>query len=198
MLLQPLRAYADNRDPLAAAGNRVALLVAVNQPFYPIYVAWLVGNAWPTLLTFLSTPLFLAVPAVARRSPQAGRALLVLAGVANTMLAAKAVGVASGVEAFLAPCVVLAGLLFRPGERRDCARAARRLLRGVLRTSRSIRRATPRLHGCAIRRIRPVERRQRRRPARFHRADIFQPSGGFGPSIVKPACQLRRIADAIT
>ena len=117
-ILGRIGAYAANPDPLVAAGNRVALLVAVNQPFYPLYVAWLVGDAWPTLVTFLSTPFFLAVPAVGRRSPRAGRALLVLAGVGNTMLAAKAVGVASGVEAFLAPCVVLAGLLFRPHERR--------------------------------------------------------------------------------
>ncbi len=116
-ILRPIRAYAANPDPRVAAGNAVALLVALNQPFYPLYVAWLVGDAWPALLTFLSTPLFLAVPAVARRSPLAGRALLPLAGIANTVLAAKAFGVASGVEVFLAPCVVLAGLLFRPGER---------------------------------------------------------------------------------
>ena len=117
-LVQAIRAYAANPDPLVAAGNAVALLVAVNQPFYPLYVAWLVGDAWPALFTFLSTPFFLAVPAVARRNPLAGRALLPLAGFANTVLSAKAFGAASGVEVFLAPCLVLAGLLFRPGERR--------------------------------------------------------------------------------
>ena len=116
-LLPRIRAYASNADPRVAAGNAVALVVAANQPFYPLYVAWFVGDARPALFTLLSTPFFLAVPAIARRSPVAGRALLVLAGVGNTMLAAKAFGVASGVEAFLAPCVVLAGLLFRPGER---------------------------------------------------------------------------------
>lgn len=116
-MLRRLRAYAEHPDPLVAAGNAVALLVAFNQPFYPLYVAWLVGDARPALLTWLSTPLFLAVPAVARRNALAGRALLPLAGVANTVLAAKAFGVASGVEAFLGPCVVLAGLLFRSSER---------------------------------------------------------------------------------
>lgn len=115
--VQSIRAYARHRDPRVAAGNAVALVVAANQPFYPLYIAALVGDAGPALVTFLSTPFFLAVPAVARRYPVAGRALLVLAGIANTMLAANAFGTASGVEAFLAPCVVLAGLLFRPNDR---------------------------------------------------------------------------------
>lgn len=116
-LLGAIRHYAQSPDPRVAAGNAVALLVAANQPFYPLYVGWLAGNGWPAAWTLLSTPFFLAVPAVSRRSPRAGRALLPLAGIANTVLAAWALGVASGVEAFLAPCVVLAGLLFRPAER---------------------------------------------------------------------------------
>jgi hypothetical protein len=115
--VQWIRGYARHREPRVAAGNAVALVVAANQPFYPLYIAALVGDARPALVTFLSTPFFLAVPAVARRYPVAGRALLVLAGIANTMLAANAFGTASGVEAFLAPCVVLAGLLFRPEDR---------------------------------------------------------------------------------
>ncbi len=117
-ILRPIRAYAYSADPRIAAANAVALLVAFNQPFYPLYVAWLVGDARPALFTFLSTPFFLAVPAVARRSPLAGRALLPLAGIGNTLISAKVFGVASGVEMFLAPCVVLAGLLFRSDERR--------------------------------------------------------------------------------
>lgn len=116
-LLRRIRSYAHDPDPRVAAGNAVALVVAANQPFYPLYVHWFVGDARPVLITFLSTPFFLAVPAVARRMPVAGRALLVLAGIGNTVIATGAVGVASGAEAFLAPCVVLAGLLFRPGER---------------------------------------------------------------------------------
>lgn len=116
-LFQTIRTYAQDPNPQVAAGNAVALLVAANQPFYPLYVAWIAGNGWPAVWTFLSTPFFLAVPAVSRRNARAGRALLPLAGVANTILAAWALGVASGVEAFLAPCVVLAGLLFRPAER---------------------------------------------------------------------------------
>ncbi|MFO1144509.1 MAG: hypothetical protein U1E59_19470 [Amaricoccus sp.] len=116
--LRHVRAYASSPDSRVAAGNAVALLVAANQPLYPLYVAWVAGNGWPAVWTFLSTPLFLAVPGVAQRNSLAGRTMLPLAGIANTVLAAWALGVASGVEAFLAPCVVLAGLLFRPTERR--------------------------------------------------------------------------------
>ncbi len=113
-----LSAYADNPDPVAAAGNTVALVVVSNQPFYPLYIYWLVGDGVTTSFwTFLSTPFFAAVPALARRHALAGRALLPLAGIGNTVLCAKLFGVASGVELFLAPCVVLAGLLFRPRER---------------------------------------------------------------------------------
>lgn len=112
------RSYASHPDPLVSSANFIALLVASNQPFYPLYLYWAatdkIGPAW---FTFLSTPFFLAVPAVARRSPLAGRALLPLAGIGNTILCAQLFGVRSAVEVFLIPCAVLALLLFRPAER---------------------------------------------------------------------------------
>ena len=113
-----VRAYAHHRDPRVAAANVISLLVASNQPFYPLYLFWLVSAdvtaAW---FTFLSTPFFLAVPAVARRNSVAGRALLPLAGIGNTMLSAWLFGTASAVEIFLVPCGVIALLVFRPRER---------------------------------------------------------------------------------
>ena len=112
-----MRAYVANDDPLVETGNFVAMIVAWNQPFYPLYVYWSAGTVEPSFYTFLSTPFFLAVPAVARRWPVAGRILLVLAGIGNTMVSAKAFGVASGVEAFFLPCVTLAFLLFGPSQR---------------------------------------------------------------------------------
>ena len=109
--------YAANPDPRAAACNMVALVVAWNQPLYPFYVLWLVGgDAWAACWTFLSTPFFVAVPLLARRDPLAGRVLLPLTGIANTMLSAKAFGVASGVELFLLPCALIAMLAFRLNE----------------------------------------------------------------------------------
>lgn len=113
-----LRRYASHRDPRVAAANAIALLVASNQPFYPLYLYWLVSDRiTPALFTFLSTPFFLAVPALARRHSVAGRALLPLAGIGNTVLCAWIFGVRSAVEVFLIPCAVIAFLVFRPRER---------------------------------------------------------------------------------
>ena len=113
-----LKAYADHPDPRVATANFFALLVASNQPFYPLYFYWTVGpDIGPTAWTFLSTPFFLAVPALPRWNTLIGRAMLPVAGIANTLLSAKVFGVASGVEIFLVPCAVLALLIFRPHER---------------------------------------------------------------------------------
>lgn len=112
------KAYFGHDDPLVATANLVALVVLWNQPFYPLYVYWSVGpDIAPAVYTFLSTPFFLAVPALARVDGVAGRALLPLVGIGNTVLSAKVFGVASGVEIFLLPCVLLGFVLFRPGER---------------------------------------------------------------------------------
>lgn len=117
-LWQSLRAYCAHDDPLVATANLVALVVAWNQPFYPLYIYWSVSpDITPSLWTFLSTPFFLAVPAVSRLNTIAGRVMLPLVGMGNTVLSAKVMGVASGVETFLIPCALLAFVLFRPRER---------------------------------------------------------------------------------
>jgi hypothetical protein len=116
--LARLRAYPAHPDERVAACNVIALVVAGNQPFYPFYVFWFVGgDARVACWTFLSTPFFLAVPWIARKNALAGRALLVLAGIGNTLVSAKAFGTASGVELFLMPCAMIAGLAFRQSER---------------------------------------------------------------------------------
>lgn len=43
--------------------------------------------------------------------------MLPLIGTANGILAVKLIGTNTGVELFLLPCVLLAAILFRPGER---------------------------------------------------------------------------------
>lgn len=112
-------AYAAHDDPLANAANWVALVVAWNQPFYPLYLWAIVGadKVAPSFLTFLSTPFFLSVPAVAKRHPFASRVMLPLTGIANGLVSTKAFGVGSGVEIFLIPCALLGACLFRPAER---------------------------------------------------------------------------------
>ena len=114
-----MAAYAAHDDPLTAAGNWIALVVAWNQPFYPLYLSAAVGvdKIAPSLLTFLSTPFFLAVPAVARRHPLAARVLLPMTGIGNGILSTKVFGVGSGVEIFLLPCALIGAALFRPVER---------------------------------------------------------------------------------
>jgi hypothetical protein len=102
---------------MAKAAGTVAVVVAGNQPFYPLLHAIAGIAAWPAWFTLLSTPLFVAVSAVARRHSVAGRALLPIAGVANTVLCVKLFGVASAVELFLFSCILLAAILFRPAER---------------------------------------------------------------------------------
>jgi hypothetical protein len=113
-----VRGYTAHPDPLVAAGNLIAVVIAWNQPFYPLYLYFLVGEGiGVSFFTFLSTPFFLAVPAVARHHSLAGRALLPLTGMANTVMCAKLFGEASGVELFLAPCIMAAAMLFRRPER---------------------------------------------------------------------------------
>jgi hypothetical protein len=112
-------AYASNPQPLAAAGNKVALVLAGNTPFYPIYVVALAGSAgmpW-LLMTLFAFPVFLSVPAISRRHPLLGRMTLVLAGTINSVFCTWLLGERSGTELFLLPCITLASLLFRPRER---------------------------------------------------------------------------------
>jgi len=112
------RENVENPDPLANATGTIAMVVAVNQPFYPLYLHAIVGSAaWPAWLTLLSTPFFAAIPAVMRRHSLTGRAMLPVVGVLNTMLCAKLFGLASAVELFFLPCILLAAMLFRPDER---------------------------------------------------------------------------------
>lgn len=121
-LLDRVRAHAEHPDPRAEACNWIALVVASNQPVYPLYLWWIVGGDWwIAVWTFLSTPFFLAVPTVARRHSAAGRALLPLAGIGNGVVSAKAFGVASGVELFLIACALIALLAFRRSEWRAMA-----------------------------------------------------------------------------
>lgn len=116
-LRRRVSAYPADDDPLTAASNRLAMVLASNQPFYPLYVRWLTGDASPLLaLTLLSTPFFLASPWIARRFPGVGRLWFPTVGAINTFFCGAIFGVASGVEWFLAPCLVIAALSCRATE----------------------------------------------------------------------------------
>lgn len=114
-----LACYTANPDPLAATGNLVALVLAGNGPFYPLYVAYVAGLGgmpW-LLLTLASFPFFLSVPALARVHSRLGRIALSLMATGNTVFCTWLLGEASGVGLFLLPCAGLSSLLFRPSER---------------------------------------------------------------------------------
>jgi hypothetical protein len=101
-------------DPRIAACNTVALIVVGNQPFYPFYVWYAAGApVGAAYLTWLSTPFFVAAPWLARRHSLGGRVMLLCASLGNTVLAAGALGPASGVELFYLPCLVLSFIGFR-------------------------------------------------------------------------------------
>jgi hypothetical protein len=118
-LWRRLAAWRHAEDSLVAAANTVALVVAWNTPFYPLYVWWAAGSGGMpyALATLCSLPFFAAVPEVTRRSPRAGRAMLPVVGVVNSVFCTWLLGADSGTELFNLPCIVLGGLLFRPSER---------------------------------------------------------------------------------
>jgi hypothetical protein len=96
----------------------VAWVIVMNKPFYPIYVWYLVGNGVTASLgTLVSTPFFLALPRLARRFPLGVRIALPLIGTADTLLATRLFGQGSGTELFLAACIMLVALSFRPDEK---------------------------------------------------------------------------------
>ena len=118
-LLAAFRRYLESDDPLVAASNAIAFLVACNLPLYPLTL-WLAtgANTVPTFLTALNTPVFLAVPLVSRRSALMGRVLLVVVGTVNSFISTKVTGQASGAEVYLVPCFLTAAFVFRRSERR--------------------------------------------------------------------------------
>lgn len=118
-VLAAYRKYVAHEDPLSAALNSVAMVLAGNTPFYPLYLWFVLGHrAAPSiLLTLLSFPLWAAVPAIARRNGLAGRLTLVVVGTLNTVWCSYVLGFDSGTALFLIPCIMLATLGFHHRER---------------------------------------------------------------------------------
>ena len=113
------QAWRHSDDRLVDAANTIALVVAWNTPFYPLYVWWVAGSeGMPVaLLSLCAFPLYLLVPELTRRSSRLGRAALPILGVANTMFCTWLLGQQSGTELFYLPCIVIGALLFRPPDR---------------------------------------------------------------------------------
>jgi hypothetical protein len=85
-VLRWLRAYTASDNPRISACNTIAMVIAWNQPYYPLYLWWIVGrDAWVGIPDAFSGILFFAVPAIARRSGMLGRVAMVILSVANVV-----------------------------------------------------------------------------------------------------------------
>lgn len=105
-------------DPQTKATVSFAWVIALNKPFYPLYLWYWVGNGvFASFGTLLSVPLFLAIPVIARRSPLSARIALPLVGTFDTLFETKLFGQHSGTELFFAACIMLVALSFRTDEK---------------------------------------------------------------------------------
>jgi hypothetical protein len=117
-MLRWLRAYMASDDPRVSACNTIAMVLAWNQPYYPIYLWWIVGrDARVGIPDAFSGLLFFAVPAMTRRFPYLGRVAMVVVSVTNVVFCSMMLGEAAGVQLLLLPCGMLAAMLFTWRER---------------------------------------------------------------------------------
>jgi hypothetical protein len=113
-----LRAYTQSDDPRVSATNTIAMILAWNQPFYPLYLWWIVGHgAVAGIPDAFSGLLFFAVPAVTRRSSLLGRVALIVISVANVAFCSAMLGEAAAVQLLYLPCGMLAAMVFSWRER---------------------------------------------------------------------------------
>jgi hypothetical protein len=113
-----LTRFVEHEDRLTEASNRIALILAGNTPFYPLYLYFILGRAglpW-ILLSAASLPFFCATFRIARRNGRHGRIWLCLVATLNSFYVTWLLGEASGTALFLIPCISLAVLSFRAGE----------------------------------------------------------------------------------
>jgi hypothetical protein len=106
--------FAENDNRLTAASNKIALILAGNTPFYPLYLYFIVGRAglpW-ILLSGASFPFFCATFWIARAGNRRGRIWLCLAATANSFYVTWLLGEPSATALFLIPCISLAVLSF--------------------------------------------------------------------------------------
>ena len=114
-----MRRFAGHPDPLVETSNWMAWAIGTHLPLWPLYL-WLAAGrqVFPTaLLTATLTPLFLAVPLIARRNGLLGRIAMIFAGLANTVFTMWVLGQNTGTDLFFAPCAALAAVAFRYQER---------------------------------------------------------------------------------
>ncbi len=105
-------------DALTAASITVAWVVALNKPFYPLYVWGLTGDGVASSPTaVVAAPFFALAAWCGRRYPLAARLGVPLIGIVDTALAGLFMGQATGTELYYAPCLMLVALNFHAAEK---------------------------------------------------------------------------------
>lgn len=105
-------------DPLTAASITIAWVVALNKPFYPLYVWWLTGDGVASSPTaVVAAPFFALVAILGKRNPLAVRLGVPLIGMIDTVLAGLFMGQTGGTELYFAPCMMLVALNFHAAEK---------------------------------------------------------------------------------
>nr|WP_183368472.1 hypothetical protein [Gellertiella hungarica] len=105
-------------DALTAASVTVAWVVALNKPFYPLYVWWLTGEGTAaSLVAVAAAPFFAAAALMAKTNPLAARLGVPLIGIVDTVLAGVFLGQAGGTELYFAACLMLVALNFHAAEK---------------------------------------------------------------------------------
>ena len=107
-----------NPNPTVATANLLAVMVASNQPLYPLTLVWVIGPhgwaAWPVLF---SLPFFAAIPLITRTHPRLGCTLLPLTGIANSAIATFCLGWPSGGWIFHLPSLSIAAMILPASDR---------------------------------------------------------------------------------
>lgn len=117
-ILTWLRRYNASDDPFIAATNFIAMVLAWNQPYYPVYLYWIAGrDAWVGLPFALAFFPFFAIPAITRRAPLLGKVALVVVSAANIVFCSAMLGEPAGIQLLFLPCGMLAAILFSWRER---------------------------------------------------------------------------------
>lgn len=105
-------------DPLTAASITIAWVVALNKPFYPLYVWWLTGDGVASSPTaVVAAPFFALVALAGKRMPLAARLGVPLIGLIDTVLVGFFMGQSTGTELYFAPCMMLVALNFHEREK---------------------------------------------------------------------------------
>lgn len=110
--------FAANEDKLTEASNKIALILASNTPFYPLYLYFILGHAGVPVIFFsaISLPFFIATIPIARRNGLSGRIWISVMATLNSAYVTWLLGEPSGTALFLIPCISLAVLSFRSRE----------------------------------------------------------------------------------